>query len=153
MSTREELDAQYRNLAIICGAMVMGQLAFAGVAWFLNAGKTEPPSDPILTPMTYAWLAVSAATLPFALYLRQRLANLGSTATNLQDIRTGTLNFGIAQSQTIVMFALLEGSGLLGLVNYFLNPHPQLLTATLAVVIACAVIFFPRRSWFDAFQT
>lgn len=153
MPTRDELDTQYRTLAVICGAMVMGQLAFAGVAWFLNVGKTEPPSDPILSPMTYAWLAVSAATLPFAFVLRQRLANIGGTAENLQDIRTGTLNFGTAQSQTIVMFALLEGSGLLGLVNYFLNPHPQLLIATLAMVIACAVIFFPRRSWFDVFQT
>ena len=148
MQTRDQLDAQYRNLAFICGAMIGGQLLFAGVAWFMNAGVTQA----MMGPITYAWLAVSVAALPVAFLLRQRLATMGETTVSLQDIRTGKLNFGTAQTQTIIMFALLEGGGLLGLVNYFLNPHPRLLIGSLIYILFCALVFFPRRGWFEVLQ-
>ncbi len=152
MATRGEIDQQYRVLATITGAMVMGQLLFAGAAWFLNSGSTETPVETIRNPITYAWIAFSLGTLPIAFFLRQRLSNLGATSEAAEDIRTGKLTFAIAQTQTIIMFALLEGAGLLGLVNYFLNHQPQILAVTLAYIITAALIFFPRRSWFDAFH-
>ena len=148
MQTRDQLDAQYRNLIFICGAMIGGQLMFAVVAWFMNAGVTQP----IMGPITYAWLAVLVVTLPVAFLLRQRLATMGETPVSLQDIRTGKLNFGTAQTQTIIMFALLEAGGLLGLVNYFLNPHARLLIWSLIYILFCALVFFPRRAWFQVLQ-
>ena len=152
MQTRDQLDAQYRNLAFICGAMIGGQLLFAGVAWFMNAGATEANTRPIMGPITYAWLAVSVATLPVAFLLRQRLATMGETTVSLQDIRTGKLNFATAQTQTIIMFAVLEAGGLLGLANYFLNPRPQLLIWSLIYILFAALVFFPRRGWFEILQ-
>ena len=148
MQTRDQLDAQYRNLAFICGAMIAGQLLFAVVAWFMNAGVAQT----IMGPITYAWLAVLVVTLPVAFLLRQRLATMGETPVSLQDIRTGKLNFGTAQTQTIIMFALLEAGGLLGLVNYFLNPHSRLLIWSLMYILLCALVFFPRRAWFLVLQ-
>jgi hypothetical protein len=152
MQPRTQLDTQYRNLAFICGAMVTGQLLFAAVAWFLNANATEPNTHPIMGPITYAWLAVLLIGVSVAIYLRQRLATMGDTLVSQQDIRTGKLNFGVAQSQTIIMFAMLEAGGLLGLVNYFLNPHPRLLMWTLLYIAFVTVFFFPRRAWFDPLQ-
>src|SRR5688572_31045843 len=127
MQTRDQLDAQYRNLTIICGALIAGQLIFAGVAWFINSNVTEANVQPLMGPITYAWLGVSLAALPVAFLLRQRLSTIGDSTVSQQDIRTGKINFAVAQTQTIIMFALLEAGGLLGLVNYFLNPHPRLL--------------------------
>jgi hypothetical protein len=148
MQTRDQLDSQYRNLAFICGAMIGGQLLFAGIAWFMNVGVTQP----IMGPITYAWLAVSVGTLPVAFLLRQRLATMGETPVSLQDIRTGKLNFATAQTQTLIMCSLLEAGGLLGLVNYFLNPHPRLLISSLIYILFCALAFFPRRAWFEVLQ-
>jgi hypothetical protein len=49
------------------------------------------------------------------------------------------------------MWALLEGGGLLGLVIYYLTGSQQVLIAALAYIVLCAVVFFPRKVWFDAF--
>ena len=47
------------------------------------------------------------------------------------------------------MFSLLEAGGLLGLVNYFLNPHPQLLSSLVAHRFLLRARVFPRRAWFE----
>ena len=50
------------------------------------------------------------------------------------------------------MFALIEGAGLLGIVNYFLHGHSPMLLAALAFLAFSIALFFPRREWFDAFR-
>jgi hypothetical protein len=150
MSTRAEVDVQYRTLATILGAMVIGQLIFAGVAWFLKSSMA--PTQPIKNPITYAWLFIMISTLPIAFMLRQRLSGLRDSPSAALDIRSGKITMATVLPQAVIMFALLEGGGLLGLVNYFLHPHPTLLLATLAYIIVTSVIFFPRRAWFDVFH-
>jgi hypothetical protein len=149
MATREQIDQQYRATAIIAAAMIMGQLIFAGVSWFLHG--TDEPTQPLLGPLVYAWIAVAITAVPLALLIRQKLVGLGDSAEGLQAIRDGKTTMANAQTWVIVMFALLEGAGLLGLLNYFVNPYPQLLVAVLVYIIACAIIFFPRRDWLEPF--
>lgn len=153
MATQQEIDRYYSMAMIIVAALIVGQLIFAGVAWFLHSNGTFTPSgQPLLNPITYAWIFFSIAGFGAALFLRQRLTALGVTPKGQQLIRSGGFTPAHMQSQIIIMFAFLEGAGLLGIVNYLLNGYSSLLAAVLAYIILVSAIFFPRREWFDAFR-
>jgi hypothetical protein len=81
--------------------------------------------------------------LAAAFVFRQRLI----TQTEAADRK---INLAEVQTQSIIIMALLEGAGLMGIVVYFLHGHQQVLYAVLAYIAVSAVLFFPRREWFKA---
>ena len=153
MATQQEIDSYYSRCLIIVAALIVGQLTFAGVAWFLHANGTFTPSgQPMLNPITYAWILFGIAGFGAALFFRQRLVALGVSAKGQQLIRSGSFTPAHMQSQIIVMFALVEGAGLLGIVNYLLHGYRVMLVAVLVYIILASAVLFPRREWFDAFR-
>lgn len=135
-----ERDQAYRISAIIAAAMIAGQIIFAAVSWYLhNMGGQEPTETiPILVPI---WGAMAFGGVMAAFFTRNRLASVDPHAE---------VNVAAVQTSVIVMWALLEGPGLLGIVLYFLNGNPNVLYAALGYVLASAIFFFPRREWFGA---
>lgn len=139
-----EASHHYRNTSIIAIALIVGQLAFVAVSWFLHSsGQREPSGEPALNIMTYIWIALAFSMLAVAFGFRQRIASQAESASNR------TIAPADVQNQTIIMLALLESAGLMGVVVYFLYGHPQVLYAVLAYIVVAALLFFPRREWFN----
>jgi hypothetical protein len=147
----QNLDQVFKTSALLVRALILGQLVFGAVSWYMHdRGSVTPSSTPIINPLTYAWFGLCIVGVIGALVMQQRIGALGS-ASNLEKIRSGQITPLQVQSQIVVMWALLEAGGLLGLVIYFLTGALPILLASLAYIVLCAVVFFPRRVWFDAF--
>ena len=134
----DDRQRAYQQTVIIVTSMIMGQLIFAAVAWFLYSSGARTGEEPIRA-LLIAWLALAIGGIGAALFLRGRLANVDPHAQ---------VNPPQVQTQIIIMWALLEGPGLLGIVIYFLEGNSNMLYAALGFVIASAIFFFPRREWF-----
>ena len=141
----------YKTSALLVRALILGQLAFGAVAWYMHdRGSITPSDSSIINPLTYAWFGLCVVGIIGALVMQQRIGGLGAPQ-NMQTIRSGQITPLQVQSQVVIMWALLEAGGLLGLVIYFLTGALPILLASLGYVVLCAVVFFPRRVWFDAF--
>jgi F0F1-type ATP synthase membrane subunit c/vacuolar-type H+-ATPase subunit K len=134
----------YRITSMIAIALIIGQLAFVAVSWFLHSsGERELSAEPALNLMTYIWIALAFSMLAVAFGFRQRIVTQAERTVNR------TVAPADVQNQTIIMLALLESAGLMGIVVYFLYGHPQILYAVLAYILVSALLFFPRREWFN----
>jgi ABC-type xylose transport system permease subunit len=141
-----EADRHHRITTMIAGALITGQLAFVAVSWFLfSSGQRTPSGEPALNLMTYIWIALAFSMLAVAFVLRQRIVAQAETRSNR------TVAPADVQNQAIIMLALLESAGLMGIVVYFLYGHSQILYAVLAYIVVSALLFFPRREWFNVF--
>jgi hypothetical protein len=146
--TTTDADRHYRISATIAGALIMGQLTFAGVAWFLySSGSRTTSGEEVLNILTYVWIALSFAVLALGFMMRQRI---------LADVEQRGLVTASAdrsdpaqvQNRVITTLAMLESAGLVGIAVYFIQGHPQVLYAALGYIVIAAIIFFPRREWF-----
>ena len=147
----QSVDQVFKTSALLVRALILGQLVFGAVSWYMHdRGSATPTDSTIINPLTYAWFGLCVVGVIGALVMQQRIGALGS-ASNLEKIRSGQITPLQVQSQIVIMWALLEAYTLLGLVIYFLTGALPILLASLAYVVLCAVVFFPRRVWFDAF--
>lgn len=139
-----EATHHHRNTSLIAIALLIGQLAFVAVSWFLySSGQRTPSGEPALNIMTSIWIALAFSMLAVAFVFKQRIVTQAESSLNR------TVAPADVQNQAIIMLALLESAGLMGIVVYFLDGHPQVLYAVLAYIVISAVLFFPRRDWFN----
>ena len=149
--TRQEIDNAHRTSLIIVMAMVTGQLLFAAAAWYLrNRDETMPTTEGLTNPMTLAWLAVSFGSLAVAFTLRGQVTDLDRPEKR-ERIRTGEITLATVQTRILIMFAVLEGAGLLGITNYLVNGQAHVLLGAIGFLALTTAAFFPKRDWFDAF--
>ena len=136
-------DKQYTTAAAIAGAMIMGQLLFAGVCWWLySSGARSAAASP--NPMLlYVFLVVAISSIALALMLRGQIVSNDSRVSGRPATGTSISN------KVVFMWAALEAASLLGLVFFFLEGDPTLLYAVLGYIVASAIFFFPRRDWFS----
>ena len=148
---KQSVDQVFKTSALLVRALILGQLVFGAVSWYMHdRGSATPSASPLINPLTYAWFGLCAVGVIGALVMQQRIGSLGK-AQNLERIRSGQITPLQVQSQIVIMWALLESGGLLGLVIYFLTGALPILLASLGYIVLCTVVFFPRRVWFDAF--
>jgi hypothetical protein len=147
----QSVDQVFKTSALITRALILGQLLFGAVAWFIT-DKGAGASDPdLVNKLTYVWFGLIVVGVLGAFVLQQRIGGIAGSPTSLQKIRDGQLTPAQVQSQIVVMWGLLEAPGLLGIVIFLLSGSLPVLLAALGYVVLCAVVFFPRRVWFDAF--
>ena len=134
-------QASYATSAIIAVGLIMGQVLFAAVSWWLHStGKRTGTDAPAI--MHYVWLAVAIGGLAGANMVRQRLSAAA-------DSPTERLPDATVQTQVVMMWALVEAGGLLGIVLHLLTGKAEVLYSALGYIFVCAVFFFPRKHWFS----
>jgi hypothetical protein len=153
MSIQSEIDRAYTTAVVLVASLIMGQLIFAGVAWYLasTGGRITEPV-PITHPLGLAWLMLAAGSVFGAQFFRRQIPGPHDRPDQLQRIREGTVTPATLQTRIITMWALLEGAGLFGLVVYFLYGLPVVLYAALTYIAVTGLFFFPRREWFEALR-
>jgi hypothetical protein len=148
----QSVDQVYKTSALMVRALILGQLVFGAVAWYMHdRGAATPSGSSLINPLTYAWFGLCLVGVIGAMVMQQRIGRLGSNPETMEKIRNRQITPLQVQTQIIIMWALLESGGLLGLVVYFLTGALPILLASLGYIVLCAVVFFPRRVWFDAF--
>ncbi len=149
MTTVQATEQQYRTTVTIVISLIVGQLIFAGVAWWLNNSR-EITREPVLIthPLILSWLLVGAGSVFGASFFRSSILGRRGVRAGLGRTGAKTESPAALQSKIVLMWALLEGAGLMGLVVYFLFGVPQVLSAVLGYIAVAAIIFFPRRDWF-----
>lgn len=147
MSTEMTAEQHHRTTTIIVAAMIMGVLLAAGVAWWTQTNQ-ETVREPILIthPLVLAWLLVAGGSVFGASYFRSSI--VGSAARPGLGATSPKNSPAARQGRIIIMWALIEGACLMGLVIYFVYGVTQLFSAVLGYILVAAFIFFPRRSWF-----
>ncbi|MGH7469521.1 MAG: hypothetical protein ACRENP_16340 [Longimicrobiales bacterium] len=153
MATREEIDRTYTTTLVLVGALVMGQVTFAAVVFYmLRAAEQAAPPVRLTDPLVLAWLLVSAGSIFGAFYFRQLISGARDRPAALQRVREGKVKPANLQTMIVIMWALLEGAGLMGLAVAFVLGGAQILYVTIGYIAATGFVFFPRREWFDAFM-
>jgi hypothetical protein len=146
--TTTAADKYYRTSAMIAGALIIGQLAFAGVAWFLyNSGSRVPSGEELLNVLTYVWIGLSFGVLAMGFVMRQRIV-ADAEQQGLVSASADRTDPAQVQTRVITTLAMLESAGLLGIAVYFIQGHPQVLYAAVGYIVIAAIFFFPRREWF-----
>lgn len=136
------------TLRVIGAAMVMGVIFFAVVAWFITGGGTRPMWQDLAAGSTlvYVWIALTFAAAMAAMVIwRTRAAPLLGRS-HAQDKGAGR-----AASLTralVVIWALLEGQALTGLVLYLLSGSQLAYYGGPAVMIVGFAMSFPKAEWF-----
>ena len=147
----QSVDQVFKTSKLITRALILGQLLFGAVAWFVT-DKGAAAGDPnLINKLTYVWFGLIIVGVIGAFFLQQRIGAIAGSPANLEKIRAGQLTPAQVQSQIVVMWALLEAPGLLGIVIFLLSGALPVLLAALGYIVLCAVVFFPRRVWFEAF--
>ncbi len=112
-----------RTMQIICGALMMGVLMFAGVAMFLRLGPNAQP--PAAQPVI-AYLAAGMAAIIFVARLvvvpiatQMGIKQLAAMIP-LEEL-TKLDFYGVYQMRMIVGCALLEGAAFFNLISFILD--------------------------------
>ncbi len=143
-SQRRHLENRARALQIVVGAMILGVVTFAVVAWVISRDKAHFE----FSLLAIVGVVFAASSLPMAIILpniiRQNLnqPTAGSgTPTDAPD-RVDAIFAGF-QSSTIIRFALLEGAAFLNVIAFMIDGASIcLIVAGLLLVIMAAM--FPR---------
>ncbi len=135
-------DARFRTLAILALALAAGPTLFAALVLALDLGsRTLEPG--LITPV---WAGVAAASVAGAVVLwRSRvqpmLPGLGAPVPR-EGVDTERL-----RTTLVILWALLEGQALFGVVAYYLTLDLVPL-AGLPVAWVGILLGRPRRDWF-----
>lgn len=117
--TREELDAAYRTLTIIWGAIAAGVATFAGIVWAITGplagsvgGPTPATSDGSPDPLHLILLTAAAMSVVGGVIIRRSMAipAEGEPATRFQRYQT----------HCILAWGIQDGGGLMAIVAGFL---------------------------------
>jgi hypothetical protein len=132
------------TMRIIVCALVMGVLAFAGVAAFVRSQGAMPPT-PDVPLVSYiaagygALMLLAWSVVPPAIVTGARRKLLAETA-----VTTGRL-LDLFHTRLIVGAALLEGAAFFFLIAYMLEGLPWALAGGLFFAALLAMLYFPTR--------
>src|SRR5262245_13721635 len=103
MAVTHDVEYQYRIISKMVTSMIVGQLLFGAVSWFVNRTSSEAPATirpvHLSDPLILAWIMVVAGSVFGALYFRNQVAS-----------SRGSLTHAELHSKTIIMWGLLEVS-------------------------------------------
>jgi hypothetical protein len=136
---------EIQSAQIILGAMVLGMLAFAGVAIFVRP-QMEPADPGLGRTLLITLIALAVGELAAYLVLRMSVirrlrASLGGQAGGPELER---MVAGQVLSLTIIGAAMLEGCGLFGIVIYLVSGATVGLLAP-ALAIGGMALLLPTR--------
>ncbi len=136
------MEVNFRNLNILFLALLLGQLLFAGVAYFLNMDK-----DPAEAAMKNADFAILVPGALLAGFLGAYL--LDKAQANKAPVK-GTPEEKLTHYRTslIIRLALMEGANFLAIIAYFLTQENIYLVYA-ALGIGAFVMFRPTISQFS----
>lgn len=127
----------FRSIQIIFAALLLGQLIFAGVVYFLIQSGEFPPQAENGKLFANLILVVLAASVGAAWLLNQFL---GSRAIQEGDLR---LKLGRYQQRVLLRLALIEGGNLMGIILTLLTGNVQNL-AYMVLGLAMFLLFRPN---------
>lgn len=136
-----------RTARVLHTALVAGPLAFALVALWLQRGMAAADFDADTQRLLrYVWMAAAVGSLLLALNLwRTRVAPHieaiagGETAEPPQELLSGL----------ILVWALIEGAALFGLVMYLVTGLSSVWIGSVVLILGNAVFGRPRTEWFE----
>lgn len=148
------IELRVRALRVIAVALVVGVLAFAGVAvalWVLKVAPVQPNAEPpIVSYVAAGMLLLMAALSLFVPNLVASNAARQSPPANL-DRLTALLN--IHQGKEIIGLAMLESAAFFSLVAFILEGRPWTPALT-AAALGLMMIRFPTtgkiENWIDS---
>lgn len=135
----QTLKQYFTGLTIIHGALVMGQVIFAGVAYYIHSQQSQSQvastGDEITLYLTVAMaIAGVAGGHVISTSKIKALKDFKSLGEKLSGYRTGL----------ILRYALLEGPSLFALVNYLKSGNITFLTIS-AMLVAITILFRPSK--------
>jgi hypothetical protein len=148
MSERDERSPSetvpFRTVQIIAGALIVGPLIFAVIAFL--SGQGQQPGDPTIgyIAILFSVIALFASFFLPTKVAKQNSASLGSQGTDLSMMQL----FGVFNTQVIIRAALLEGGAFFCCVAYMSSRLWWTLAMALGLLSVIA-IFFPTRGRFD----
>lgn len=133
-----------RTMQIVCAALMMGVLMFAGAAIFMRFGPggQVPAAQPMVAYMAagMAALMIVARLVVVPFVIKGGIKQLTAT-TPLDDV--AKLDFyGVYQTQMIVGCALLEGAAFFNLISFIVEGQIWTL-GIVAVLLAIMATAFP----------
>lgn len=135
----QTLKQYFTSLTIIHAALVMGQVLFAGVAYYIHSQQSQrqvaSTGDDITLYLTVAMaIAGVAGGHVISTSKIKSLRNLKSLGEKLSGYRTAL----------ILRYALLEGPSLFALVNYLTSGNIIFLAIS-AMLVAITILFRPSK--------
>lgn len=132
----------------IAAALIGGVTTFAVVAWLEGGGEAARPADAHAAgTMLWAWAAAASAAIVAATALwRTRVAPLIESPRGARE--DGPDGAAALQTGLVLVWAILEGAALFGVLVYYLFGTPLALAGGLLLVWLGIGITFPRSDWF-----
>lgn len=135
----------FTSLTIIHGAMLIGQVLFAAVAWFLNQDGPLGDTESVSVLRIVVPVALIGGLVGNQLFTRSRLPQLQEKDT-LAEKLTGY------RTLLITRYALLEGPTLLAIVTYLLGGELTVLLVAGAIIAYFALLRPTREGTIQALQ-
>jgi hypothetical protein len=133
-----------RTSQIICGAMMMGIITFAGIV------VTRPaPPNPAL-PMAYIAIGFAAIAIIVRFIVPAFVAK--NESSKLKGASPESLDaglYGVFQTKMIIGLALLEGAGFMNLIAYMTGGQWWSL-ATVGLLLLLMAMMFPTLTKFES---
>ncbi|MBW3552396.1 MAG: hypothetical protein KY466_02735 [Gemmatimonadetes bacterium] len=132
----------------IAASLIAGVTTFALVAWSMVGERGPQSPDAAATgPVIYAWAVLACGALIAAMLVwRTRITPRLESPRGPRKDEPGRQ--AALQSALIVVWALLEGAALFGVVVYFLYGATFPLAGGLLLVWLGIGLTFPRSEWF-----
>lgn len=143
-SQRRHLENRARALQIVVGAMILGVVTFAVIAWVI--GRDKAHFD--FSIMAIIGVIFAASSLPMAIVLPTIIRqNVGKQARDNSGGQEGPDRmdaiFAGIQSSMIVRFALLEGAAFLNVIGFMVDGASICLVVAGLLIVVMGVMF-PR---------
>ncbi|MES2555650.1 MAG: hypothetical protein V4604_05835 [Bacteroidota bacterium] len=132
----QKLDSFSTMLTVIFAGLIMGQLAFVGVAFFVLKPVVVANEDPVFLYLT---IGLISAGIAGGFFFWNKLKTDLRTTENLDD------KLAKYRSSTIIRMALLEGPNIFGIVAYLQTGNPIIMGIT-AGGIAFFLTYVPLKN-------
>lgn len=145
-------DTAFRHVRIIAAGLALSPTAVAVVAWVVTNGGAVPVASSaagLADTLFLAWLVLTAGAVAAAVVMwRKKVEPVAWRARESRerpaDVRAARLVTGL-----ILVWALIEGPAMLGVVLFLLQGLQNVLVTSLAVLWVGMVITRPRAEWFE----
>lgn len=143
MDQKQSLTEIIKQSQIICAALIMGQLLFLGIAFFILNQNGKGLGDKELVEVLYfvvAALVVGSVSGSFMVF-RSKLASLKV----LENLQQKIAQYRAAQ---IIRWALLEGPSFFSIIAYILTGDIVFAVVSIAIIVLF-IPTFPSKGRFE----
>ncbi len=149
----DQITQSLRIARLICGALMLGVVAFWVILFVLNAGEGGFASGLNIDPrvMLAVVIVVALSAFAAALVFRSRALSPDPGASR-RDPAAIHPDASRLQSNLIISWALLEGQALIAGVFFLLTGAANLLIISALVFLIGFAVTFPRSEWYERTQ-